>query len=194
MKNPKDHSYVRLDGKTPRTNVPHVDDLPEVVPVVAEPLARTEDGKIASSEAAKELGRRGGLARANKRKLLTEIGLKVLADSAEFAPYNMQAKYWFQAYSEELSFQCGGFLGPGPLNMLRQAAMQHAISLYSYDKLAETASLSFHEMNKKAGEAMRQHILAATSLARQDAAIRAKSASEQTFFDPFSAKAEDSGS
>lgn len=182
--------YVKkLGNGRPTTLTPStLDMLPPLPAVVAEPsppVARAEDGKIADSDAAKELGRRGGLAKAQKKKLMTELGLARLADNAEFTPYYKHAQSWFEAMTESLASQSDGYLGPAPMSLLQLAAAALAVAKFATDKTFADANLAFAGLIKNMGDFQRQNILAATDLARREAESRRAAKKDEPFFDPF---------
>jgi hypothetical protein len=127
----------RSKGKR-RAQAPRSDELATGVAAgVAEPtgpVQRTSSGKIASTEAARELGRRGGRTRAAKARERAPSLLRLrrlLPPSFEldrtFAPYTERAEQWARAYAETLANeQGGGQLGPGVIEVVKMAAATHA--------------------------------------------------------------------
>lgn len=169
---------------TTRIEVMPPDEQPEPVPAKPEQLARRADGTIANSEAAKALGARGGLARATKKRLLQGLGLSKLADQPEFKPYYDAAQAWLDAEIVAKAAMCGGYLGPGPIAMLGNAALMLAASRYLFDIGFGNPQL----MREGAMQAdrMKQQELAAYELGIREARARAE-LSENGTLDAFEA-------
>src|SRR5690606_9854602 len=94
MASRKPRTFVR-SGHGQGAGRPHIEIPRDAMPSpVAAPIAdpsgpveRRQDGCIGSSAAAKELGRRGGLAKARSLRLVDSLGLARLAEDCAFAPY-----------------------------------------------------------------------------------------------------------
>ena len=162
------------NGKgVPRIEVLPPDELPAPLPEEPERLARREDGTIASSEAAKALGARGGLAKAQKKKLLQGMGLVSMAEDNTFTPYYRAAQAWLDAVTGIYAAMCGGALGPGPSALLGNAAIALAMARYLSDKaFAEQNELHTRQATRY-WDAMKQQKLAAYELGVREAKMRA---------------------
>lgn len=157
----------------PRIEVLPPDELPD--PLAAEPaqLARREDGTIADSAAAKALGARGGLAKAQKKKLLQGMGLVSMAEDNTFTPYYKAAQAWLDAVIGIYAAMCGGSLGPGPSALLGNAAIALAMARYLTDKAFETQDELQARQATRYWDAMKQQKLAAYELGVREAKMRA---------------------
>ncbi len=157
---------------TPHIEVLPADELP--APVPAEPVqpARRPDGTIADSEAARELGRRGGLAKAKSVRLVTSLGLGKLNENSAFASYRKGAEEFHTFHVEALAYQAGGIVGPAPNTMIATAALQLAVSRYYFDRFHETLAMEDSKMASNQGDASRQNLLAAYELAVKEANAR----------------------
>lgn len=138
------------------------DEQPKPVAIdlanVPAPLARSESGKILTSEDAKRLGARGGLMKAAKRRLLESVGLVKLAHEHNFHDYWKATLAWTDAASMELALACGGSLGPGPKSMVGSAGALLAGSRYFSDLAMRTDDLKLKiELFKTAGKLADQH-------------------------------------
>ena len=73
----------------PRIEVLPVDELPAPVSAATTPpdvtLTFRQGGKIADSETAREMGRRGGAAKARRVRLIDSLGLSKLVEATAFA-------------------------------------------------------------------------------------------------------------
>lgn len=158
---------------TPRIEVLPADELPDPVAGQVEQLARREDGTIADSATAKELGARGGLAKAQKKKLLQGMGLVSMAEDNTFTPYYRAANAWLDAVTGIYAAMCGGALGPGPSALLGNAAIALAMARYLTDKaFAEQNELHSRQATRY-WDAMKQQKLAAYELGVREAKMRA---------------------
>jgi hypothetical protein len=162
------------NGKgVPRIEVLPPDELPEPIAVAPEPLARREDGTIANSEAAKALGAKGGLARANKKKILHGMGLAHVAEDNKFHPYYKASQAWLESTIEIYAAMCGGMLGPGPSALLGNAAIALAFSRYLSDRAFEEQDELYVRQATRYWDAMKQQKLAAYELGVREAKMRA---------------------
>lgn len=156
----------------PRIEVLPADELPAPVAVAPEPLARRSDGTIADSSAAKALGAKGGLAKAQKKKLLQGMGLAHVADDNVFKPYYNAAQAWLDATIAIYAAMCGGALGPGPSALLGNAAIALAMSRYLSDKAVNTQDELHARQALRYWDAMKQQKLAAYELGVREAKMR----------------------
>lgn len=164
------------------------DEIPDPVPAKAAPIARTPTGRIADSASAKALGARGGLARHQKLKFISSLGLSTLPDEAAFSPYLKRAEDFMKAKLLELANEAGGYVGAGPSSLVGTAARQLAASIYFFDvasrmsdNLREQANL-FHR-SSTLGNDSRQNLLAAYSLAVEE--CKTRKALQAADLDPF---------
>lgn len=181
-----------------RIEVLPADELPAPLPAVPDLPERRADGTLASSEAAKALGAKGGLAKAQKKKLLQGMGLAAVADDNAFSPYYRAAQAWLDATVAIYSAMCGGALGPGPSALLGNAAIALAMSRYLTDKAFEEQNELHARQAVRYWDAMKQQKLAAYELGVREAKMRAD-LNESSGLDAFEAalreqKAEDSRS
>lgn len=162
----------------PRVEVLPVDELPAGLaapsgpsePVRAAALSavkRTSGGTVADAESARNLGRLGGLAKAEKvRKLalLETLGLQSLPD--ELAPYVVAAEEFATAEVERLARTVGGGIcGAAPASLVQSAALQLAASRAAF------AAGDATQGSRLANDS-RQNLLAAHELAAREAKAR----------------------
>lgn len=158
---------------TPHIEVLPVDELPAPVPAEPVRVARRPDGTFANPEAAKEIGRRGGLAKAKSVRLVTSLGLSKLNEDSAFASYRKGAEEFHAFHVESLAYQAGGIVGPAPNTMIATAGLQLAVSRYYYDRFHDSLDMADAKMASTQGDASRQNLLAAYELAVKEANARA---------------------
>jgi hypothetical protein len=162
-----------------RVEVLPADELPRPVavpaPVVARPVERRQDGKLADSASAKELGRRGGYAKARRVRLIDSLGLKKIADDASFKPYRDAAEEFVSHHRASLAKQAGGELGPAPSTMVASAGLQLAASRWAFDRGASENDASLIKLGSALANDSRQNLLAAYELAVREAEARKSS-------------------
>ncbi len=156
----------------PRIEVLPPDEQPEPVPAHPELPERREDGTIATSEAAKALGARGGLARANKRKLLQGMGLVHMAEDNTFTPYYKAAEAWLEAMLLTYASMCGGTVGPGVSAALANAAICLAMSRHLTDRAFAMQDELHARQALRYMDAMKQQMLVAYELGTREAKTR----------------------
>ncbi|MBX3205497.1 MAG: hypothetical protein KF764_10540 [Labilithrix sp.] len=160
----------------PRIEVLPADELPAPVPalepVSTRPVTRRKNGTIADSASAKEIGRRGGLARMRKARLVSALGLAELAVDAAFAPYRRAGDEFVRAELEKLATQAGGEVGPGPSSIVASAGLQLAASRFVSDKAAASGDAALFQTASKLANDSRQNLLAAYELAVREAKAR----------------------
>lgn len=139
----------RSQGKA-RPTVARADELPAGEPAreakQSSPVARDRGGRILTSEAAKELGRRGGKksgeARAenNPKRWGARLGLgtlladPLLGSEERFAPFMNDAEHWYRAKVEELASTIGGGIASaGVCSIVRTAAMERMFSAFLFE-------------------------------------------------------------
>ena len=165
----------------PRVEVLPADELPAPVaapaaaPAVA--LAFRKDGKIADTETARALGRRGGEAKARRVRLVDSLGLAKVAEDASFAPYRAAAEEFVGHHLGELAKQAGGSVGPAPSTMVASAGLQLAASRWAFDQGAAKNDASLFKLGSSLANDSRQNLLAAYELATREAEARMRSRS-----------------
>ncbi len=170
------HGAAKRYGVGPVIEVPPHDELPKpVTPAPAPPgvpLTFREDGRIADSATASELGRRGGLAKANRVRLLDSLGLKKFADNDEFAPYRHGAEEFVKHHLLELGKITGGVVSSGPSTMVSSAALQLAASRWAFDKGGTSGDAKMMVMGSSFANDAKTNLLAAYSYAALEARAR----------------------
>jgi hypothetical protein len=156
----------------PRVEVLPADELPAPVPALAAPLARRDNGTVADSAAAKELGARGGRAKAAKTRLVSALGLAKLAADAAFAPYRTAGDAFVTEHLAALEKQAGGEVGPGPSTIVASAGMQLAASRFLNDKAMQSGDAKLLKQASDLANDSRQNLLAAYELAVREAHAR----------------------
>jgi hypothetical protein len=165
---------------SPRVEVLPADELPRPVAVAGSadgervPL-RFKGGPIRDSETARELGRRGGEAKARRVRLIDSLGLKKLTDDASFRPYRDAAEEFVSHHLAELAKQAGGSVGPAPSTMVASAALQLAASRWAFDRGAEANDAGLIKLGSSLANDSRQNLLAAYELATREAQARPRS-------------------
>lgn len=170
----------------PRIEVMPPDELPDPVAALPPPQVRREDGTIADSATAKALGARGGLAKAQKKKLLQGMGLAELVEEKAFTPYYRAAQAWLDHQVETYARMCGGYLGSGPWGFLGNAAICLAMSRFLADKGFEAGDELTTRQALRYMDAFKQQQLAAYELGVREAKMRAD-LNDQNGFDAFEA-------
>lgn len=161
----------------PRIEVLPVDELPPPVPVGGPGLAsveRRKDGTVATSEAAKAIGARGGQVKARRVRLARSLGLSNLEQSPAFAPYRRSASAFRQHHCKELARLAGGEVSAGPCSMVASASLQLAASRYLFDQASQTGDASVFKTASSLANDSRQNLLAAYELATREAQARPK--------------------
>lgn len=97
----------------------------------AEPPSPPARRQKLTSEAARALGRKGGHAKANKRKLMDSLGLLRLDRESSFGPYRDAADAWLRAALSECHKAFDGVDGAAS-TMLASAALQLAASRWAF--------------------------------------------------------------
>jgi hypothetical protein len=171
------------------------DELPAGVPEQPEPVARRHNGTVASAEAAKRLGKRGGQARARRRADVRAWGatlglgrLLTLTEDSHLAPFVVEAEAWLRAQAEACARDVGGGqLSPGVVSILRTAAWERMYSAFLFDagsrqsfawqvdeertpKVLPRTELVM--VAARLGDSSRQNLLAAHELSAREAAAR----------------------
>jgi hypothetical protein len=153
----------------PRIEVLPPDELPSPVSSAAAPpavpLAFRQDGKIADSATAREIGRRGGEAKARRVRLVDSLGLSSLVEQTTFGPYRAAAEEFVAHHRACLAQQAGGELGPAPSTMVASAGLQLAASRWAFDQGAQKNDASLIKLGSALANDSRQNLLAAYELA-----------------------------
>jgi hypothetical protein len=118
------------------------------------------------------MGRRGGYAKARRVRLVDSLGLKKIAEEADFAPYRNAAEEFTSHHLSELAKQAGGAVGPAPSTMVASAALQLAASRWAFDRGAEKNDAALIRLGSSLANDSRQNLLAAYELAIREAAAR----------------------
>jgi len=160
---------------SPRVEVLPADEQPVGVPAPGGSVpraqaagARRSNGQIADSQAASELGRRGGLARAAKAlqlKALTGLGL-LGATPEVLRPYLDAANDFAEAEVERLARECGGGVCPqnaAALVLAGARAMAGSCAAYATGDLA---------LGGRLGAEIRSSLLGARELCVREAQAR----------------------
>jgi hypothetical protein len=167
----------------PRIEVLPPDELPEPVAaseaVSSGPLARRSDGTFADTAAARDAGKRGGMSKARKVRLVDALGLSKLAAESTFSPYRAAAEEFVKFHLAQLSAQAGGSVGAAPSSMIASAALQLAASRWAFDRGAESGDASLFKLGSSMANDSRQNLLAAYELSVREARARPHAA-----FDP----------
>ncbi len=146
--------------------------VPAALPVPDGPVARRQNGTVAGSAAARVLGRKGGLEKAKRVRLIDSLGLRKLADDATFRPYRDAAEEFVSHHLAELAKQAGGSVGPAPSTMVASAALQLAASRWAFDRGAAENDAGLIKLGSSLANDSRQNLLAAYELATREAAAR----------------------
>jgi hypothetical protein len=161
---------------SPRVEVLPPDELP--MPVAApqaehaHPLNRRQDGKIADSDTARAMGKRGGEAKARRVRLVDSLGLSTIASDSSFGPYRTAAEEFVKAHLVSLATQAGGEVGTGPSTMVASAGLQLAASRWAFDRAAVTGAPGLMKLGSALANDSRQNLLAAYELAVREASAR----------------------
>jgi hypothetical protein len=132
---------------------------------------------VAGSEAARALGRAGGLAKAKRLRLVDSLGLSALAQQSEFAPYREAAEAFVAAHLAALAVQAGGEVGPGPASMVASAGLQLAASRFVFDKAAGAGDADGLRVASQLANDSRQNLLSSYELAVREAKARSQAPS-----------------
>jgi hypothetical protein len=169
---------LRREHNALRPSVLRPDELPAPVaaPLAkpAPPVRRRQDGKLADSASAAELGRRGGEAKARRVRLVDSLGLSRIVEQTTFGPYRAAAEEFVTHHRSALAQQAGGELGPAPSTMVASAGLQLAASRWAFDRGAETSDPALIKLGSQLANDSRQNLIAAFELAVREAKARAE--------------------
>lgn len=180
--NPSGKSFIRTGhgngGGVPRVEISPYDEISFPIAgelaVLAAPVNRHQNGQIADRESAKALGRKGGLAKANRVRLVDNLGLSTLAEDAAFTPYRRAAEAFVAHHLTELAQLAGGSVGSAASTMVSTAALQLASSRYCFDLGAKTGDVLLLKTGSSLGNDSRQNLLAAYELAVRESSAKPK--------------------
>ena len=179
----------------PRIEVMPPDELPQPVPAVpdvTEPstgVDRRQDGTVATPEAARVLGARGGRARArialaSGLALRGRDGLKSdFRSHKAFKSYEKAAAYFRRVHTAELARLGGGVCGSGPSSMVASAALALAASRFLYSLAAAKADPGLFKQASQLANDSRQNLMAAYEMVVREAKARETAVDPQN--DPF---------
>jgi hypothetical protein len=160
----------------PRVEVRPPDEQGQPVPACmaahARPIRRRQDGKLADAESARELGRRGGEAKARSIRLIDSLGLSRVLEQTTFGPYRAAAEEFVAHHRAALAAQAGGELGPAPSTMVASAGLQLAASRWAFDQGAAANDAGLIKLGSSLANDSRQNLLAAWEMATREAAGR----------------------
>jgi hypothetical protein len=159
----------------PRVEVLPPDELADPIPAAPTELGgveRRQNGTVASKEAARALGKRGGAVKARRVALARSLGLGDVTKMEAFAPYRHAASSFRRHHCADLARQAGGECGAAPSSMVASAALQLAASRFLFDMGARTGDAATLKTASQLANDSRQNLLAAYELATREAAAR----------------------
>ncbi|MBK8996095.1 MAG: hypothetical protein IPM35_10155 [Myxococcales bacterium] len=167
------HGNAARGGRLRVVEVSPVDELPAGVPAAASEqraaVRRDAQGRLADRESARELGRRGGYAKAGKTALGSRLAIGPV--DAGWAPYRRAAESFARELLRDLArLVGGGQVGPGPSSIALSAAWQTAASRRAFAEGRPVEGSRFADQ-------ARQSVIAARELAALDG--QARRAAEQ---------------
>jgi hypothetical protein len=160
----------------PRIEVLPPDEQPSPVaaPVAVDagPPEVRQGGRFADSATARKHGRRGGIEKARKVRLVDSLGLSTVVAETTFGPYRTAAEEFVSHHLGELAKQAGGEVGPAPSTMVASAALQLAASRWAFDRAAEKSDPDLFKLGSQLANDSRQNLLAAYEMAVREAKAR----------------------
>ncbi|MFH1177446.1 MAG: hypothetical protein V1750_08570 [Acidobacteriota bacterium] len=150
------------------------DGLPAGVPAPSGPVGRRPNGTLTAA-GGRALGRRGGLARATRRRyaarLASQLGLTEVG--ADLRPYLEMASEWAAAQLLWLADTVGGgSVGPGPASIVHSAALALAASRRLYQQASEAGDPALFVSAARLADQSRQSLLTAHELCAREAKAR----------------------
>jgi hypothetical protein len=136
------------------------------------PVNRRQNGTLADSQSAKELGRRGGQARALYARILRSLGLVELAPDHAFHPYEAAGQEFADAYIASLARMFDGYCGEGPASIVKTAGLQLAASRFLYDQGKQSGDAKLLGQASSLGNDSRINAGAAYELQSREAVAR----------------------
>lgn len=163
------HGNAARGGRLRVVEVRPVDELPAGVPAAASEqraaVRRDAQGRLADRESARELGRRGGYAKAGKTALGSRLAIGPV--DAGWTPYRHAAESFARELLRDLArLVGGGQVGPGPSSIALSAAWQTAASRRAFAEGRAAEGSRFADQ-------ARQSVIAARELAALDGQARA---------------------
>lgn len=155
----------------PRVEVLPPDELPAGVadanPSPQAAVNRDALGRLADTESARELGRRGGLAKAGQTRLSGSLALGEAFADPRFEPYARSARAFRKAHVQRLAKSVGGGeCGPGPASIVASASLQLAASRFMFEVIGDL------QLASRLANDSRQNLLAAHELCAREAQAR----------------------
>lgn len=150
------------------------DELPAGVPAATSPVDRREDGTLTPG-GARELGRRGGIAAAERRRFAAQLAdqLGMAEVGPALAPYTDAAREFATAHLADLAQSVGGGrVGPGPASMIQSAALALAASRYLYARGSVAGDAKLLGQAAQLADKSRTALLTAHELAAREAQAR----------------------
>jgi hypothetical protein len=162
---------------SPRIEVLPANELPAGVAVTERnpgaAVRRDAQGRLADAQSARELGRKGGLAKAGQTRLGSSLALGGAFADPRFEPYAKAAKAFRCAQVHRLATTVGGGeCGPAPASMVASAALQLAASRFAFEVLGDM------QLGSRLANDSRQNLLGAHELAAKEAQARPKKPSD----------------
>jgi hypothetical protein len=160
----------------PRVEVLPPDEAPSPVaapvPVDDGPPDVRHGGRFADSETARRNGRKGGIRKASRVRLVDSLGLSAVVAETSFGPYRAAAEEFTKHHLGALAKQAGGEVGPAPSTMVASAALQLAASRWAFDQGAEKSDAALMKLGSQLANDSRQNLLAAYEMAVREAQAR----------------------
>lgn len=152
---------------------PDGEGLPAFAAVEAEPVERRSDGKLAGSEAARALGRRGGAARHRRARLwdLAGVGASLVGRAASGWS---AAESFADATGKELESLTGASPSPVVRSLIGTAALQLMASRLLFAKAAEAEDGDGFVKASRMADASRQTLLVVHEIHAREVARRAE--------------------
>jgi hypothetical protein len=132
------HGNAARFGTVPVLETLPVDELPVGMPADAREVSPTDRGERGRFAQGNGLASAGGKAKAGKSRLAQRLGLSGALDSDNpFRPYRASAETWRRVTCTSIAQTVGGgFCGPIPSSMVKNAALCLAWSQYYFDAAA----------------------------------------------------------
>lgn len=136
-------------------------------------MERTPRGKLTPGRSASEVGRLGGLAKAEASKFARLMGLASFPEDHPYRPYIKLAREHRDDHAAEIAQSIGGGkLSPGVVGLLASASLALAASRYMYDQGALTGDVKLLGQAANMADKSRTALLTAHELAAREAQIR----------------------
>lgn len=138
-------------------------------PVVVE---RDSAGKLATSEAARALGKRGGQVRAKSVRLARSLGVDNVVASPAFKKFQKQADQFRKYTCAELARESGGEIGAAASSMVATASLQLALSRFYLERFQTTGDAIDAKMSSDFGDKSARNLLCGREYAVRSAQTR----------------------